>query len=168
MAEERGVAATPVQGRPRQQFYSGKADWKAVAAVKAAVAIPVIVNGDITDVASARDALSLSGADAVMIGRGAYGRPWIADSINRALDMNTEMSEPGFTHRLDIALTHFGQTLRFYGDALGLKVFRKHLGWYVEQASRPADPQQRRVTKSHLCRIDTASGVEAALTPLWT
>ena len=168
MAEGLGVQAITVHGRTRQQFYSGKADWKAVAAVKAAVAIPVIVNGDITDVASARDALSLSGADAVMIGRGAYGRPWIADSMNRALDQDAEMSEPGFGQRLDIALTHFAQTLRFYGDALGLKIFRKHLGWYIEQALCPADPQQRRATKAHLCRIDTARGVEAALTALWT
>ena len=168
IAEGLGVKAITVHGRTRQQFYTGKADWKAVADVKAAVAIPVIVNGDITDVASARDALSLSGADAVMIGRGAYGRPWIADSINRALDQETEMSEPACTQRLDIALTHFGQTLRFYGDGLGLKVFRKHLGWYVEQALRPADPQERRAAKARLCQIDNASGVEAALTALWT
>ena len=168
MAEQLGVKAITVHGRTRQQFYSGKADWKAVADVKAAVAIPVIVNGDITGVASARDALSLSGADAVMIGRGAYGRPWIADSINRALDRETEMSEPDHAHRLDIALTHFRQTLRFYGDALGLKVFRKHLGWYVEQALRPADPLARRAAKARLCQIDHAAGVESALTALWT
>jgi tRNA-dihydrouridine synthase len=69
---------------------------------------------------------------------------------------------------LGIALEHFTDTLRFYGDALGLKVFRKHLGWYVEQASIPADPQQRRAHKARLCQIDHAKDVESALTELWT
>ena len=75
--------------------------------------------------------------------------------------------EPGMNHRLDVAMRHFSDTLRFYGDALGLKIFRKHLGWYVEQALCPADPAQRRATKSHLCQIDNAKGVESALTELW-
>ena len=81
MAEELGIKAITVHGRTRQQFYGGKADWRAVAEVKKAVRIPVIVNGDITDAASARTALAQSGADAVMIGRGAYGRPWIASAL---------------------------------------------------------------------------------------
>lgn len=168
LAERLGVKAITVHGRTRQQFYGGNADWRAVALVKQATSLPVIVNGDITDASSARAALKQSGADAVMIGRGAYGRPWIAAELDRALYTDTDMSEPDIASRLGIALEHFTDTLRFYGDALGLKIFRKHLGWYVEQALCPADPAFRRVTKARLCQIDNARGVESALAALWS
>jgi nifR3 family TIM-barrel protein len=167
LAEQLGVKAITVHGRTRQQFYGGCADWCAVAHVKKATSLPVIVNGDITDAASARAALEQSGADAVMIGRGAYGRPWIAAALDRALCTGEEMSEPDLASRLGIALEHFTDTLRFYGDALGLKIFRKHLGWYVEQALYPADPAQRRAARARLCQIDSTRGVESALTALW-
>jgi len=167
LAERLGVKAITVHGRTRQQFYGGQADWRAVAEVKKATNLPVIVNGDITDAKSARDALALSGADAVMIGRGAYGRPWIAAALDRALYTGDTLSEPGLAYRLGIVLEHFTDTLRFYGDALGLKIFRKHLGWYVEQAFCPADPVLRRATKARLCQIDNPAGVESALTELW-
>ena len=170
LAERLGVKAITVHGRTRQQFYGGKADWRAVAEVKQATRLPVIVNGDIIDAMSARSALAQSGADAVMIGRGAYGRPWIAATLDKALYTNDVMEEPNVASRLGIALEHFtvAATLRFYGDALGLKIFRKHLGWYVEQALCPADPALRRAARSRLCQIDNARAVESALAALWS
>jgi tRNA-dihydrouridine synthase B len=167
-AEELGVKAITVHGRTRQQFYNGKADWRAIAAVKAATRLPVIVNGDITDAITAREALIQSGADGVMIGRGSYGRPWIAAAIDKALQTGDEMSEPDIASRLGIACDHFRDTLRFYGDALGLKIFRKHLGWYVEQALCPVDSTVRRGIRARLCQIDNAHGVETALAALWS
>jgi nifR3 family TIM-barrel protein len=167
-AEAAGVKAITVHGRTRQQFYKGVADWRAVAAVKAAVKIPVIVNGDIVDAGSAREALSQSGADAVMIGRGAYGRPWIASAIDHALESGGEMVEPGMEERLSIALDHLRDSLAFYGEKHGLKIFRKHLGWYVENAPAQASAEVRREAKSRLCRMTSASEVEVALVELWT
>src|SRR6202011_4475911 len=130
-----------VHARTRQQFYTGTADWAAVAAVEQATNLPVIVNGDIIDADTARAALRLSGADAVMLGRGVYGRPWIAARIEDALRNAEQDREPDAEERLAIVLEHFRESLAFYGDALGLRVFRKHLGWYVEQAPWPETPE---------------------------
>ena len=139
------------------------------AAQKEAVRLPLIVNGDIVDGASAREALAQSGADAVMIGRGIYGRPWAAAMIAKALagEAGVAADEPGPQARLAIALDHFREALAFYGDRLGVKIFRKHLGWYVEKAPWPASPLARRAAKAALCRLESPAEIEAGLAALW-
>jgi tRNA-dihydrouridine synthase len=102
-----------------------------------------------------------------MIGRGAYGRPWVAAQIQAALENRAGTDEPNPVERLSIVLDHFRDSLRFYGDALGLKIFRKHLGWYVENAPWPACAEDRRAAKARLCRLDRPAEIEAALAGLW-
>ncbi len=166
-AEKCGVKAITVHARTRNQFYKGVCDWHAVKAVKSAIKVPVIVNGDIIDAASAHEALKQSGADAVMIGRGACGRPWIAAAIDCHLRTGAEIAEPSMHERLTIALEHLADSVAFYGDKNGVKIFRKHLAWYIEQAPVPADPEERRAVKSRLCRLADPHAVEAGLVALW-
>ena len=165
-AEAAGAKAITVHGRTRNQFYKGVADWTAVAAVKKAVSVPVLVNGDIVDGDSARMALEQSGADGVMIGRGVYGRPWIAGVIEAALD-GRGFAEPDAEERLAIALTHFRRSLTFYGENLGLKMFRKHLASYIEAAPWPETAEARRAARATLCRLEDPAAVEIALRDLW-
>jgi tRNA-dihydrouridine synthase B len=166
-AERVGVKAVTVHGRTRQQFYNGAVNWRAVAAVKAATSLPVIVNGDVVDDTTALAALAHSEADAIMIGRGAYGRPWIPSAIGRALETGTAMIEPSLPQRLAIIIEHLTESLRFYGDVLGLKTFRKHLGWYVAHAPLPMSDASKRAAKSQLCRLESPRQVIAGLTALW-
>jgi tRNA-dihydrouridine synthase B len=133
-AEATGVQMITIHGRTRCQFYKGKADWAAIAAVKNAVTIPVIANGDITDVASATEALRLSGCDGVMIGRGAQGAPWRLAEVAHALIGSAAPVIPEGTARAEMILAHYDDMLGFYGRELGLRMARKHLGWYLEEA----------------------------------
>jgi nifR3 family TIM-barrel protein len=166
-AEQAGVRAITVHGRSRCQFYSGVADWSAVAEVKRAVRLPVVVNGDIVDAASARTALERSGADAVMVGRGVYGRPWMIAGIEAALAGGAEPPEPDAETRYGVVIGHMEASLAFYGDRHGLRIFRKHLGWYIDQAPWPASALRRRETKAALSRSEDPAEVRAGLAQLW-
>lgn len=136
-AEDAGVRMVTIHGRTRCQFYKGQANWAAIRAIKDALTIPVVANGDIVDLASAREALHQSGADGVMIGRGAQGRPWLPALIGAGLTGRTPPHVPTGRGFLDLVSSHYEAILGFYGSDLGARVARKHLGWYMDVAGTP-------------------------------
>jgi tRNA-dihydrouridine synthase B len=142
-AVEAGVRMITVHGRTRQQFYKGSARWDAIRAVVEAVDVPVVVNGDIVDLAAARQALALSGAAAVMIGRGAQGRPWLVGQIGAALVGGTAATAPTGTALADLVREHYEAMLTEYGSAQGIRVARKHLDWYLQALGRDLDKPAR-------------------------
>ncbi|WP_192736123.1 tRNA dihydrouridine synthase DusB [Bradyrhizobium sp. OAE829] len=134
-AEAAGVQMITVHGRTRCQFYKGEADWSAVRAVKDAISVPLVVNGDITSFEKAVSALEMSNADAVMIGRGAQGQPWLPGQIGRQLETGKPEAAPSLAEQLAHIRALYDEVCRLYGLRIGLKHARKHLGWALEIAA---------------------------------
>ena len=137
-AEDAGIALVTVHGRTRCQFYKGKADWAAVARVREATSLPLVVNGDITSIDDAKTALARAGVDAVMIGRGAQGRPWLLGQIGDALSGRPVRSTPSLSEQGALVTRHYRDIVAHEGEALGVRTARKHLSWYLEELARGA------------------------------
>ncbi|MCF7747881.1 tRNA dihydrouridine synthase DusB [Sulfitobacter sp. M39] len=138
-AEAAGITMITIHGRTRCQFYKGSADWAAIAGVKQAVSVPVIANGDIISTDAARQALAQSGADGVMIGRGAQGKPWLLAQVAHDLFGAPAPVIPQGADFARMVSDHYEAIIRFYGEVIGLRVARKHLGWYMGTSNTPAD-----------------------------
>lgn len=162
IAEECGVAAVAVHGRTREQYYSGKADWEAIAAVKAAVHIPVIGNGDIDSPQAAMNMLEQTGCDGVMIGRAAQGNPWIFREVVQFLENGTIPDRPTNQEKKEMVLRHAKLQLEQKGEYTAVREMRKHLSWYT--AGMPHSARFRQLINSMESMEELLAGVETIFT----
>ena len=161
IAEECGVTMVTVHGRTRCQLYRGRADWRFIRRVKEAVSIPVVANGDVTTLDDVEVILEQSHADGVMIGRGACGRPWFLGQAIEFLRTGRRLPDPGPAERKALLLEHFEATLVHYGTRHGIRIARKHLGWYTKGLPRSAEFRGR------VMRLDDAAAVRTAVDELF-
>ena len=164
-AQSAGVRMISVHGRTRCQFYKGEADWSAVRAVKDAIDIPLVVNGDITSFEKAVTALEMSGADAIMIGRGAQGQPWLPGQIGRRLQTGIVELPPSLAQQLAYVRTLYDEVCTHYGLRIGLRHARKHLGWALDVASQCSRAPAATIKgwRQKILTSDNPAGVHRAL-----